>query len=138
MPAALIFAVGSAGQVKVQNIAYSSDNRKAGRRGKALTPHSGVGMKTAPARLLVALLLLLGAVATSNNVVSSEGDSQDATHQAQLRSLLQTSESRSCLLSAFECCMHTTHASAQTIKNQLDHSVGYVSCSPASPMLHFC
>jgi len=98
LPAAAIFAVGSAGPVTVQNIAYSSDNRKAGRRGKALTPHSGVGMKTAPARLLVALLLLgLGAAATSNHVVSSEGHSQDAIHQAQLRKLLQTSESSSFL-----------------------------------------
>ena len=97
LPAALIFGVGSAGQVKVQNIAYSSDNRKAGRRGKTLTPHSGVGMKTGPARLLVALLLLLGAVAASNNVASSKGHSQDATHQAQLRKLLQTSESCSFL-----------------------------------------
>lgn len=106
LPAALIFAAGSAGQVKPQNIAYSSDNRKAGRRGKALTPHSGVGMKTAPARLLLALLLLLGAVATSNNVVSSEGDSQDATYQAQLRKLLQTSESCSFLLIAFYILLH--------------------------------
>lgn len=81
----------------MQNIAYKSDKGKAGRRGKALTPHSGVGMKAAPAKLLVALLLLLGAVAASNNVVSSEGHSQDVTHQAQLRNLLQTSESCSFL-----------------------------------------
>ena len=123
LPAALIFAVGSAGQVKVQNIAYSSDNRKAGRRGKALTPHSGVGMKTAPARLLVALLLLLGAVATSSNVISSEGDCQDATHQAQLRKLLQTSELCSFLLSAFDYCMHNTHTGI-CIRSNHEHSVG--------------
>lgn len=86
-------------------------------------PHSGVGMKIAPARLLVALLLLLGAVAASNNVDSSEAHSQDATHEAQLRKLLQTSESCSFLLSAFDCCMHDTH-NGICIRSNHEHLAG--------------
>ena len=61
-------------------------------------PHLRVGMKTAPATVLVVLLLLLlETAATCSSVISSPGDIQDAVHEAHLRKLLQTSESHALL-----------------------------------------